>query len=129
MMLACGINEISGHGMLDFIYGFSLEKLVLDNEICGQVLRMTKGISPKGNFPLLPLMQELLSEGHLLISNHTQRYFQEEQHLPRNTVNRSNLSDWKTTGSKSIKERAHDKIESLLANHEEINISKETKNN
>ncbi len=51
-----GINEISGPGMLDFINGFSLEKLVLDNEICGQVFRMNKGISPKEDFPAIPLM-------------------------------------------------------------------------
>jgi trimethylamine--corrinoid protein Co-methyltransferase len=32
-----GINNVSGPGMLDFESCFSLEKLVLDNEICGMV--------------------------------------------------------------------------------------------
>ncbi len=89
-----GINEISGPGMLDFINGFSLEKLIFDNEICGQVFRMNKGISPKEDFPAIPLMQDLVNEGHLLISDHTHRYLQEEQHLPGSVINRSTLAEW-----------------------------------
>ena len=47
-----GINSVSGPGMLDFESCFSLEKLVLDNEICGMVFRMIEGIQPKEDFPL-----------------------------------------------------------------------------
>ncbi len=46
-----GINNISGPGMMDFESCQSLEKLVLDNEICGMVLRLVKGIEPKDDFP------------------------------------------------------------------------------
>jgi len=40
-----GINNISGPGMLDFESCQSLEKLVLDHEICGMALRLASGIS------------------------------------------------------------------------------------
>jgi trimethylamine---corrinoid protein Co-methyltransferase len=120
-----GINEISGPGMLDFINGFSLEKLILDNEICGQIIRMTKGIDPKEDFPALPLLQELLDEGHMLISNHTHKYLQTEQFLPNNIINRATLSQWQNSGSKSLKERAHDQIQSLIKNHQDSNLSKD----
>ena len=39
-----GTNNISGPGILDFINCQSLEKLVVDNEICGMTLRMVEGI-------------------------------------------------------------------------------------
>ncbi|MBW2278869.1 MAG: trimethylamine methyltransferase family protein, partial [Deltaproteobacteria bacterium] len=39
-----GINNISGPGMLDFESCHSLEKLVLDNEICGMMHRLLRGI-------------------------------------------------------------------------------------
>ena len=38
-----GVNVVSGAGMLDFESCFSLEKLVLDNEICGMVRRVAGG--------------------------------------------------------------------------------------
>ncbi|MCS7316168.1 MAG: trimethylamine methyltransferase family protein, partial [Bryobacteraceae bacterium] len=41
-----GINSVSGPGMLDFESCQSLEKLVLDNEICGMCYRLGRGIEP-----------------------------------------------------------------------------------
>ena len=37
--------------MMDFESCHSLEKLVLDNEICGMTLRIAKGIEPREDFP------------------------------------------------------------------------------
>ena len=46
-----GINSISGPGLLDLDNGFSLEKLVVDHEICGMALRLARGIEPREDFP------------------------------------------------------------------------------
>ncbi len=56
-----GINSISGPGMLDFESCQSLEKLVVDNEICGMTYRLLQGIEPREDFPALPIFQELLA--------------------------------------------------------------------
>src|SRR4030042_2260624 len=61
-----GINNISGPGMIDFESCISLEKLLLDNELCGMVLRLVKGIEPKEDFPSLPHFEELLKDEPLL---------------------------------------------------------------
>lgn len=122
-----GINEISGPGMLEFINGFSLGKLVLDNEICGQILHMTNGVSPKDDFPAIPIMQDLLNDGHLLISNHSHQYLTKEQIFPGDLINRSTLLDWQKSGSKSLKERAQIQIKILLKNYEENNLPKDKK--
>ena len=113
-----GINNISGPGMLDFESCFSLEKLVLDNEICGLALRVLQGIEPKDDFPALERFQELMEEGHLLISKHTRRYLREEHHFPGPVIDRANRSRWQEEGGTTLADRAHAEAERLIAEYE-----------
>ena len=110
-----GINNIAGPGMLDFESCQSLEKLVLDNEVCGMALRMIKGIEPKDDFPALPIFQELLMEKHLLISKHTRRYLKEEHYFPGRVIDRANLSRWREEGSQSLIDRARSEVDRLIS--------------
>ena len=110
-----GINNISGPGMLDFESCFSLEKLVLDNEICGMTFRMLDGIEPREDFPALPRFEELLSEQHLLISEHTRKYLRQEIWFPGPTIDRANRSRWQEEGSRTLKQRAHEVVEKILS--------------
>ena len=57
-----GINSVSGPGMLDFESCQSLEKLVVDNEICGMTYRLLEGIQPREDFPSIPIFEELLRD-------------------------------------------------------------------
>jgi trimethylamine--corrinoid protein Co-methyltransferase len=109
-----GINNISGPGMLDFESCFSLEKLVVDNEICGMTFRMLKGIEPKEDFPSEPLLKELLREGHLLIADHTRKYLKEEEYLPGRVIERSNRMRWEEEGGRSLRERAREEVKRAL---------------
>jgi trimethylamine--corrinoid protein Co-methyltransferase len=112
-----GINNISGPGMLDFESCHSLEKLVLDNEICGMVYRLIEGIEPREDFPALPIFQELLKEQHLLISKHTRRHLKKEHFIPGPVIDRANRSRWKDEGSLTLNERAHQEVEKLLKSY------------
>ncbi len=112
-----GINNISGPGMLDFESCQSLEKLVLDNEICGMTLRMTEGIQPKEDFPSLPRFEELLKEKHLLISKHTLRYLKEEFYFPGPVIDRASRTKWQEEGSITLLERAHIEVEKLIKDY------------
>ncbi len=109
-----GINSISGPGMLDFESCQSMEKLVLDNEICGMVYRLIEGIEPKDDFPSLPKFEELLREKHLLISEHTRRYLRGEFYLPGQTIDRTNRTRWQGEGGVTLLARAHREVERLL---------------
>ncbi|MEK7756609.1 MAG: trimethylamine methyltransferase family protein, partial [Planctomycetota bacterium] len=115
LAVLAGINNVSGPGMLDFESCFSLEKLVLDNEICGMTLRMAEGIEPKEDFPATPRFKELLKEQHLLISKHTRRYLKEEHYFPGAVVDRANRSRWTEEGSLTLGERAHREVNKHLA--------------
>lgn len=117
-----GINNISGPGMLDFESCMSMEKLVLDNEICGMTYRLLDGIEPKEDFPALPHFQELLREGHLIIADHTRKYLNEEHRFPGASIDRANRPRWEQEGSTTLEERAHREIEKILKDYEPSRI-------
>jgi trimethylamine--corrinoid protein Co-methyltransferase len=112
-----GINNISGPGMLDFESCFSIEKLVVDNEICGMALRLARGIEPREDFPARPHFEELLAEGHLLISKHSRRYLREELTFPGPVIDRMNSARWREEGSRNLLERARVEVERLVTEH------------
>jgi trimethylamine--corrinoid protein Co-methyltransferase len=118
-----GINSISGPGMLDFESCQSLEKLVVDNEICGMTLRLIRGVEPKEDFPSIPIFEELLRDGHLLIADHTRKYLRDEHYFPGAVIDRANSSRWKAEGSLTIGDRAKTEIERLLAAYEPTGLS------
>lgn len=101
-----GINNISGPGMLDFESCFSLEKLVVDNEIAGMTLRMVRGVETGEDFPSHPLFEELLREKQLLIADHTRKYLKREEYFPGPVINRANRSRWEEEGKTTLLERA-----------------------
>ncbi|MFH2034840.1 MAG: trimethylamine methyltransferase family protein [Candidatus Zixiibacteriota bacterium] len=123
-----GINGISGPGMHDYENSFSLEKLVVDNEICGIVYRMIKGIEPKEDFPSIGHFQELLKEKHLLISKHTRKYLKEEHHFPGGVIERASQDRWQAEGSKTINEKAHEEVIRLIAEYCPSSLPDEIKN-
>jgi len=122
-----GINSISGPGMIDFESCQSLEKLVVDNEICGMTYRLIKSIEPKEDFPALPIFQELLKERHLLISEHTLRYLEGEHFLPGPAIDRANRTRWKDEGGLTLEERAHCEVEKLLNDYKGPGLPGEVK--
>jgi len=122
-----GINSISGPGMLDFESCVSLEKLVLDNEICGMALRLVKGIEPKEDFPSLGIFKQLLKDKHLLISDHTLRYLKTEHFIPGQVIDRKNRERWEKDGALSLRSRAHFEVEKLIENYQPSRLSKEIK--
>jgi trimethylamine--corrinoid protein Co-methyltransferase len=109
-----GVNEISGPGMLDFESCLSLEKLVLDNDICGMALRLVRGIEPHEDFPARPLFEEMLREKHLLIAKHTRRWLKTEHYFPSAVIDRANRGRWLQEGGTTLVERARREKERLL---------------
>ena len=122
-----GINNISGPGMLDFESCLSLEKLVLDNEICGMSQRLIAGIEPKEDFPAMRIFRELLKEKHLLISEHTRRHLKTEHFFPGPVIDRARRSRWEEKGSLTLGQRAHREVDKLLENYQPPDLPKDVK--
>lgn len=109
-----GINSISGPGMLDFQSGFSLEKLIVDHEMCGMVKRLVDPIDPRDDVPVAPLIEELLRDKHLVIADHTRRHLREVVSFPRQVIDRDGRARWEESGRRTIAERARQEIAAHL---------------
>jgi trimethylamine--corrinoid protein Co-methyltransferase len=122
-----GINSISGPGMIDFESCQSLEKLVLDNEMCGMTFRLIDGITPRDDFPALPVFQELLREKHLLIADHTLRHRHKEIFFPGPAIDRANRQRWKQDGAMDLKARLQNEVKKLLETYQPSTLPDSTK--
>jgi trimethylamine--corrinoid protein Co-methyltransferase len=122
-----GINSISGAGMLDFESCQSLEKLVVDDAICGMALRLARGIEPREDFPALQHFEELLREGHLLIAEHTRRHLRAEITFPGPVIDRASRARWQEEGGLTLGRRATSEVERLLASYEPSRLPADTR--
>ena len=110
-----GVNSVSGPGMLDYVLVFSLPKLVLDDELCGQALHFLRPIEPLDDLPAGDLVTHLLEEAHLIMAEHTTRHWPEELWLTGPTFDRDNRETWERKGAKSLETRAVEEVERRLA--------------
>lgn len=108
-----GVNIVSGVGILDFITCQSLEKLVIDNEICGMAYRMIDGIRHRHEKMALDLLPEAIEKGHFLGHPTTIQLFREEGTLPGKVVDRSSAPPGGHASSDY--QRAQEVVRGLLA--------------
>ena len=76
------INVVSGPGMLASINSQSLEKLVLDNEICASAYRLIEGVDIQGLDDIAGLVGDVGTGGQFLNQKHTRSYVRKEHHFP-----------------------------------------------
>ena len=112
-----GINSISGPGLLDYVLVFSLEKLVFDNELCGQILQFVRDVQPLQDLPTVDLVRQLLAEQHLLTAPHTREHWPAELYLPGPVIDRQTREDWLKLGQPSLWQRAQAEVEEGLRAH------------
>jgi len=112
-----GANAISGVGMLNFESCQSLEKLVLDNEICGMALRMVRGIEARGDRLGGDLYGDIYNGQHFLASEETLRWFRKEMDQPGTVIDRDTYDIWKSHGKKSAWDRACGEVERITNSH------------
>ena len=113
-----GFNSVSGPGMLDYVNCFSLEKLVFDDELCAHAHRFLEPVEVKEDLPTQPLIDELIREKHLMMSEHTLEHWPEELYIPGPMIDRTNWDQWEAQGSKSFKDRAAEVIDECLEDYE-----------
>jgi trimethylamine--corrinoid protein Co-methyltransferase len=112
-----GINNVSGPGMLDFESCQSLEKLVLDHEICGMALRLSDGIALRDQPIALPLIEAVLGGKEFLSLPHTKKWFRREAYFPDPVIDRATLQEWEQKGRSDAPARAAARVEKLLGVH------------
>jgi trimethylamine--corrinoid protein Co-methyltransferase len=113
MAALSGVNVISGAGILDFVRCQSLEKLVVDNEICGMAYRLIDGIAQRDEPIALNLFKDFSSETQFLSMPHTRKWYREEHTFPK-LIDRDPYDTWVSKGRKSITDRAKEEVKDLL---------------
>ena len=108
-----GVNVISGPGMMDFESCQSLEKLVIDNEICGMAYRLIDGISQRDEPIAKNLFEGFTPDTQFLSMPHTKKWYREEHIFPK-VVDRDTYDYWVSLGKKSITDRASEEVERIL---------------
>lgn len=121
-----GINMISGAGMLNFETTQSIQKLVIDNEICGMVYSFLEGITQRDE----PIAKDLLKEfdedtTHLLAHDHTLKWFKKEQYFPSKVIDRATKEEWISKGQKTISQRAKEQAKELIDDYPGISLDED----
>src|SRR5579862_2697156 len=115
----CGVNMIyESAGMHASLLGFSLESLVIDNDIIGAAQRTIKGIEVNEERLSFETIKDvcLNGPGHFLGSGQTLQLMQTEYLYP--TVgDRRSPNEWREQGSSNVSERAARKVAEILATH------------
>jgi trimethylamine--corrinoid protein Co-methyltransferase len=122
MAALAGVNVISGPGMLNFESCQSLEKLVIDHEICRMALRLTQGVARRGEVLAGDLYGDIDQGDHFMVSQETMRWFREEILIPGGVIDRDTYEVWASRDRKSVWDRARDRVENILKTHQEARL-------
>jgi trimethylamine--corrinoid protein Co-methyltransferase len=114
---AGSVDFVSGPGMLNFESCQCLEKLVLDNEICGMVRRFRHGLEPGGDTLGADAIIQGLEEGNFLTTDDTLRLYREEAYYPSNIIDRKAYKEEGRVNDRRLVEEARSQIEKRLAEY------------
>jgi len=119
MILAAlaGINVISGPGMLAFENCQSMEKLLIDNEICGMALHLVKGIVQKEEPMAKTILEECIERDDFITHQSTLKWFKEELFIPSPVIDRMSADIWEKEGKKTSLEHAKEEVKRILKTH------------
>jgi trimethylamine---corrinoid protein Co-methyltransferase len=119
-----GSNLNHDVGYLDFGLTGSLEMVVILNEIIDQVRRLCRGIPVDDETLAVDVIREVGADGNFLGHLHTLQHLESTQWRPK-LINRMGNDNWQASGSTSLLERAQQKLQQILQNHQPIPIPPE----
>jgi trimethylamine--corrinoid protein Co-methyltransferase len=113
-------------GMYASLLGACPESLLLDNDVLGAVLRLTRGIKVNDRTLGFETIKKVClgGEGHYLSSGQTLRAMQSEFQYPEFGDRRTPL-DWEEAGKPAMLDKAIEKRDEILRTHVPMHISKE----
>jgi trimethylamine--corrinoid protein Co-methyltransferase len=115
MVAMAGGNFIhDAAGFIEFCMTASYDKLVIDNEIIGMVMRALEGITVNEETLAYDLIKEVGPGGHFVASRHTRKFMRQEQYQPQ-LSDRELRHKWSKDGAKDTRARATEKANQILS--------------
>ncbi|MEA3241190.1 MAG: trimethylamine methyltransferase family protein [Pseudomonadota bacterium] len=125
MAALAGANYIhDAAGFLEFCMTASYDKLVIDNEIIGMVMRAVEGITVNEETLAFDVFKKVGPGGHFVSNRHTRKFMRSEHYQPQ-LSDRNNRDDWEAGGAKNSQVRATEKAREILARPEESMLTAE----
>ncbi|HEB36503.1 MAG TPA: trimethylamine methyltransferase, partial [Candidatus Aminicenantes bacterium] len=95
---------------------FSFSHLVICDEIVNWIKAFTKDVKVNEETLALDVIEEVGPEGNYLVTEHTRKHYKERwyPHL----FERDTYGSWIEKGGKTLVERAADKVDRILSEHE-----------
>ena len=101
-------------GMLGSIMVASPEAMVIDNDLCGAVLRAVRGVEVSEDALDLELIERVVTgEGHYLGEAATLERMKTDFHYP-GLADRRSVDEWQEAGSPSIWDQARTRVDEIL---------------
>lgn len=115
-------------GYIEYGSTASLEMLVMCDEIIGMARRIVRGIEVNPETLAVDVIDQVGPGGHFLRTEHTRKYFKTETWYPT-LIDRKIYANWKSEGSKTLTQRANEKVLSILESYqpEPLDIDKQQK--
>jgi trimethylamine--corrinoid protein Co-methyltransferase len=117
MAAMAGANVVFYPGVLDHASAISLESLLIDNEICGMIIRALEGIEVDEFTLATSVMAKVGPGGHYLGQRHTIDYLQKEHFIPK-LSDRAIRERWEEAGSKDLRDVAKEQVRHILKEHQ-----------
>jgi trimethylamine--corrinoid protein Co-methyltransferase len=109
-------------GILSSYLAMSYEKFIVDEELCGMLLRMIKPVDISDESIDLATIKEVGIGGEYLTHARTFERCRTEFFIP-DLMNRQNYEKWNMSGKKKLDEVATDRVSKRLAAYEKPNIN------
>ena len=100
-------------GFIEFCMTASFDKLVIDNEIIGMVMRAVEGIKVNEKTLAFDELKKVGPGGHFVASRHTRKHMRSEQYIPT-LSDRDNRPTWEAAGKKDTVSRSTEIAKGIL---------------
>ncbi len=114
--LLAGADLMCGVGLLEDSSCLFYEEIVIDDEIIGAIARLIRGEWADDETMALDVIEKVGPGKNFLAQRHTMTHMRTEFFMP-NLIDRRSFDAWSQAGSKSVRDRAREKVKDILANH------------
>jgi trimethylamine--corrinoid protein Co-methyltransferase len=111
-----GAQMVHDVGYLESGMCNSLEQIVICDELINYVKRFMEGLTVDEETLALDVIDEVGPDGDFLGTRHTSRHFREDWYPE--LFDRRNYDGWASAGAKALRDRARERVEQILSDHQ-----------
>jgi len=116
-----GCDMIAGLGLLDDVTMLSYEQMVIDDEMARIMARLAAGVIVDDDHMAVDIIKKVGPGGSFLSERHTLNWLNKE-HFKTDITDRRTGESWEADGRKSVVDRAREKVQRILKEHEVVPV-------